>query len=221
MTALYVVLIILGVILLALAIIAMLRIRFMLSYYGGYPRLDIKVAFLEYEDYFEDLDLESLELQLSLQRKKKKKPSGVKTVTKAKKRAMPSISDALKIIKDGLCLLLKYFSRYARLDKYRVRISLATEDPARTAILYGSLAGVVGALHEYAYTIKKRSYREGDIYTEYKPDFYAEKSDVAIDINFSLRVWQYLVCYYIYNRAIKDLKQLPPKAAKKKGETKR
>ncbi len=218
MTALYVVLVIIGVILLLAFIVAMLRIRFMLSYYGGYPRLDIKVAFLEYEDYFEDLDLESLELQLSIQKKKK---GGVKATPSPKKSSMPSISDALKLIKDGLCVLLKYFSRYARLDKYRVRINLATEDPAKTAILYGSLAGVVGALHEYAHSIKKRSYREGDIYTEYKPDFYAEKPDVAIDINFSLRVWQYLVCYHIYNRTLKELKELPPKAAKKKGETKR
>ena len=63
-------------------------------------------------------------------------------------------------------------------------------------------------------------YREGDIYTEYKPDFYSEKSDIAIDIGFSLRIWQILVCYYIYNSTVKKLKQLPPKADNKtKGDT--
>lgn len=205
MIALY----ILGGILLLLLIIAVLRLKFMISYYGGFPRLDIKLGFFTYEDYFEDLDFESLELQLSEQKKKKAKTEGK---TDGGKK-MPKISDALRVIKDGIHLFFKCFSRYARLDKYSVRISLATDDPAKTALLYGGLSGVVGSLHSFALSIKRRS---EDIYTEYKPDFLAEKSDVAVDIHISLRVWQFLICYYIYNRTVTDLKKLPPKSKKKR-----
>lgn len=202
-------------ILLLLLVIAILRLKFMISYYGGFPRLDIKLGFFTYEDYFEDLDLESLDKRVFVLKKKKSKAK--KKSVEGKK--MPKISDALRVIRDGLALFLKYFSRYARLDKYSVRINLATDDPAKTALLYGGLSGVVSALHGFALSIKKRSYRDGDIYTEYKPDFYSEKSDIAVDIHVSLRVWQAVVCYLIYNRALTDLKKLPPKGKKKrKGE---
>lgn len=213
MIALY----ILGGILLLLVLIAIIRVRFIISYYGALPRLDIKIGPFTYEDYFEDLDLENADLKAELKKRKQKKKKGAVS-TKSKK--LPKISDAVRIIKDGIAAFLKYFSRYARLDKYRVRISLATDDPARTAILYGSLSAVVSTMHSYALSVKRRSYREGDIYTEYKPDFYSEKSDIAIDIGFSLRIWQILVCYYIYNSTVKKLNRLPPKADNKtKGDT--
>lgn len=209
MIALY----ILGGLLLILVLILMLRVGPVVTYYGGKPNLDIKIGFIVIKDCFDGFGGKEEE-PLSHKPKKRKKAK------KETKKPNPKITDVIKVIKNGICLFVKCFSRYARLDKYVVKINLATDDPAKTALLYGGLAGPVSAIHSYVMSIKKRSDRIEDIYTEYKPDFYSEKPDIALEIGFSLRVWQILVCLNVVRRTLKELKKLPPKADKKtKGDT--
>ncbi len=205
---------ILGGILLLLLLVLFLRLGVRISYYGGAPALGVKIGFLYFEDILDKYkpDGEELEIKPKLKTKKKAK--------KKKSGGNPSIKDALPVVKTALLQILRRFKKYARLDMYRLRISLATEDPAKTAVLYGALAGVVSGMHAAAMSVKNRSRREGDIYTEYRPDFYAEKPDIAVDIGISLRVWQILAIALAGKRGYDNYKKLPPKAVKdKKGDT--
>jgi len=211
MIALYVI----GALLLLILLLLFLRVGIRISYYGGVPMLGVKIGFLEFEDALDKYKPQSEELDIKPKLKTKRKTK------KAVKQGSPSITDALKVIKTGFFQLIRRFKKYARLDMYRLRISLATEDPAETAVLYGGLSGVVSAMHAAAMSVKNRSYREGDVYTEYRPDFYAEKSDVAVDIGISLRVWQILALALVGKKTYDKYKKLPPKAVKtKKGDTK-
>ena len=211
MIALYV----LGALLLLLFLLMFLRVGIRISYYGGMPTLGIKLGFIEFEDILGKYKTDGEELDIKPELKTKKKTK------KAKEQSNPSIKDALSVVKTGFLQLFRRFKKYARLDMYRLRISLATDDPAKTAVLYGALSGVVSAMHSFALSVKNRSYREGDIYTEYRPDFYAEKSDIAVDIGISLRVWQILACALVGKRTYDKYKKLPPKAVKgEKGDTK-
>lgn len=211
MIALYII----GGLLLLILLLMLLRVGICISYYGGSPMLDIKIGFLRFEDILGGFKPDSDELEIKPKLKTKKNEK------KAKKQESPSITDALRVIKTGFFQILRRFKKYARLDTYKVRISLATDDPAKTAVLYGGLSGIVSAMHAFATSVKKRSYREGDIYTEYKPDFYAEKPDIAIEIGISLRVWQILALALTGKQTYDKYKKLPPKAVKdKKGDTK-
>lgn len=222
MTALYII----GAVLLLLVLLLLLRIRVYFSYYGGVPRIDIRAGVIKFgrdlKGVQSDEDEAALEKALAKQKDKQKQKSK-KQKKQPQKKGKPKLTDALRVLRAGVYAFLRKYKKYARLEKYVLKISLATDDPAKTAVLYGALSGVVGSLHAFATSIKNRSRRVGDIFTEYRPDFYAEKPDIAVEIGFSLRVWHILSCALTLWRTYRKYKKLPPKPAKKaknkKGDT--
>lgn len=206
MIALYII----GGILLLLCLLMLLRIRVFFSYYGGIPRLDIRAGIIKFGMDLKGTHKEEEPLPEPPKKKKEKKKK------KKEKKPGPKITDALRVFRAGVYKFLRKYKKYARLEKYIVKISLATDDPAKTALLYGGLSGVVCSLHAFALSVKNKSRRVGDIYTEYRPDFYAEKTDAAVEIGFSLKVWQILSCAMELLHSYRKYKKLPPKAEKKK-----
>ncbi len=210
-------------ILLLLIFILLLRIRVAFLYYGN--ALQIEYGFLWF-NFTEDI-VSAEDIKSSLKDKgekkqaKKKKKSKPKDEKKSKGTQKPeNLEDALQILLEAVTSFWARFKRYARLEKYILKINLGTGDPALTGILYGSLSGVVAALHEFAQSIKNRSKKEGCIYTEYVPDFYADRPDVAVEVGFSLRVWQILVCILIILKHYGRYKRLPTEIKNKtKGDT--
>lgn len=213
MIALY---IISGVLLL-IALLLLLKIGVFFSYYGGTPELMIKIAFFKLRFNLKELkkDAETVDEEeiARLKAKHKRKKEKEKTPS-------PSLKDALRVFKAGVFKFLRKYKKYARLERYIIKISVATDDPAKTAVLYGGVAALAGTLHGAVVSVKRRSRRPCDLYTEVRPDFIAEKTDAAAEIGFSLRVWHILSCGLTLLLTYRKYKKLPPKKAKaeKKGD---
>lgn len=207
MIALYIV----GGILLLILLLLLVKIGVYFSYYGKTPEVAVKIAFFTLRFDFKDVKEQAKERAAD----KPEKDGGKKEKEgKGEKKASPAIKDSLAVFKDGILRFWRKYKRYARLERYIVKINLGTDDPARTAVLYGGVATVAASLHAWAMSVKKRSRKVKDIYTEVKPDFIAEKTDVAAEVGFSLRVWQILSCLWTLYSTYKQYKKLPPKVRK-------
>lgn len=205
MIALYIV----GGILLLLLLLMLIKIAVFFSYYGKVPFLTVKIGFIKLSFNLKELKKDAEEAQTEPKGEKKKKKK------KAKEKApSPSILDTVRVFKDGVIRFWNKYKRYARLERYIVKINLGTDDPAKTAVLYGGVAAIAGALHAWACSVKKRSRRISDLQTEVRPDFIADTVDAAAEIGFSLRVWQILSCALTALFTYRRYKKLPPKEKK-------
>ncbi len=188
MTALYIV----GGILLFLALLLMLRFGVMFVCYGKEPQLVLKIGFIPIRLDLKDIQKEAEE-RAEQPKEKKEKKNKKKKSEKAKEKK--SVTEIIRVIKNGAESFFSKYKRYARLDRYMLKINLGTDDPAKTAVLYGAVAAAAGALHAFAMSVRKKRGRY-TVETEVKPDFLAEHTDIAIEIGFSLRVWQWLSCLW-------------------------
>ncbi len=183
MTALYVI----SALLALLLLISLIRIRLYFSYYGDGPMLCIRVLFFKLSVPLGGLSAEG-------HKQAKKGHEGAKGEKRAKKASAESVREGVSVIKDAVFDLCGKFKRYIRLEKYVLKISVGTDDPAKTAVVYGALSGAAAALHSLALSLKTPPFKKAEVFTEYRPDFYADRTYAAVDIGFSLRVWQALAC---------------------------
>lgn len=203
MTALYII----GGVLLFLLLLMLLKISVFFSYYGKVPELCIKIGFIKL-----NYNLKELKKDAEAQGDAKAKDSKKKKKKKAKKKASaPALKDGIKVFKDGILNFWGKYRRYARLERYIVKISVATDDPAKTAVLYGGVAAIAGSLHAWATSVKKRSKKLCNLQTEVRPDFIAEKTDAAAEIGFSLRLWHILSCGLTALFTYRRYRKLPAK----------
>lgn len=201
MTALYIVC---GILLLVF-ILLMLRVKIFFLYYGGILTLEYGILGLRMEEDL--LGTEEAEILIDEIAKKQRIKSAVRKRKLVKISKTVVLKETLRILRDGISAFLKRFKRYARLEKYMLKINLGTDDPAKTAVLYGSLYGAVSALHCLAESLPKKN--DDCVYTEFKPDFYADKTDAAIEVGFSLRLWQLIVCLLIIVKHYGRYERLP------------
>lgn len=192
MTAIYVI----CAVLLLLLLLLLIRIKLYIIYYG--KNLIIKPCVLGMSLNIPILGTEDFEIPIK--EKQDKKPKKAKKSKKGKglklKRdfKLKDLKYVLTTVKSLVTRLFTRFKGYLRLERYILKINLATDDPAKTALLYGGLSGVVGSLHALAEGARRRSPKASDIYTEYKPDFYGDKTDIELEIGFSLRLGEILHC---------------------------
>ncbi len=108
-----------------------------------------------------------------------------------KKKEKPPILDTIRMIKLLLAVFLKRFFGHLRIDLARLNITVASEDAAKTALLYGYLCQGVAYIVELLdrFTNLKKG-RNAEI--SVAPDFTAEKLVADIHIAFSLTVGQAL-----------------------------
>lgn len=102
----------------------------------------------------------------------------------------PALRETFVLLKEFLTEIIEKFGRYARLEEYRVKVLVASDNPAKTGILYGFVSGVLGNLSVLLNRIKRRTRKEGKIYTEAKADFLAEEPELFLSIALSMRIWQ-------------------------------
>ncbi len=202
MIALYII----GGLLLAIALLLLLRIGVMFYCYGKKPQFAVSIGFVKLR-----FDMDELKEQAqSAEGKQGKKPR------ETKEKEKKSVVDIIKTVKEGALRFYEKYKRYARLDRYMLKVNLGTDDPAKTAVLYGAVAAVAASLHAFAMSVRrKRGARV--VETEIKPDFIAESTDFAVELGFSLRLWQIASCAWTVWRTKKKIDKLPPK--KKKGDT--
>ena len=105
---------------------------------------------------------------------------------KAKKR---SLSDILSLIKAVLEVVVTRFRKHFRIKITRIRITVATGDAAKTAIMYGAISGGVAAILEVLDRTMNVKYAKPEDYdVGVDADFLGEKTVADIKIAFSLRV---------------------------------
>ena len=128
--------------------------------------------------------------------KKKKQKKAEKKAAKAeakkdpdKKKEKPPILDTIRLVRVLLAIFLKRFFGHLRIDVARLNIVVASEDAARTAIMYGYICQGV------AYTVElldrfTNLRRTDNTEISVTPDFTSEKLIADIHIAFSLTVGQ-------------------------------
>ena len=123
---------------------------------------------------------------------------------KAKKR---SLTEILSLIKAVLQTVVTRFRKHFRIKITRIKINVATDDAAKTAILYGTVSGAVACILEILDRSMNVSYAKPEDYdVDVTADFLSEKITADIKIAFSLRVWH--IFDLVFRAAFAALKKL-------------
>ena len=107
---------------------------------------------------------------------------------KPKKSVKENINFVISLFKNIVCVILKKFYKYIRCDIYRFYVRVASEDAAKTAVVYGAVSQSVS----YVMTLlgnTSHTKMVGSASVIVEPDFTSEKSEARILIRFRLRVW--------------------------------
>ncbi|HBR32818.1 MAG: DUF2953 domain-containing protein [Eubacteriales bacterium] len=118
--------------------------------------------------------------------KKQKKPKEPKP-----EKPKPPLAETINLIKELFIEIITKFGRYIKLEEYRIKVLVATDDPAKTGVLYGIVCGTLGSVSVFIDRLKKRTRKKGRIYTEVTPDFIAGQSELYVSAAMSMRIWQF------------------------------
>lgn len=121
---------------------------------------------------------------------RKKKPKAAEKQKPPKPK--PPLKETLLLAKRLVYEILEKFGRYIRIEEYRVKVLVATDDMAKTGVLYGAVCGILGSISVMIDNVKRRTHRRDRIFTEVNADFLAEEPELFLSIGLSLRVWQLL-----------------------------
>ncbi len=186
-------LIILCSILLLIALILLIRIKVVVDYKGEDIKLKLNIGGLpikllpkkQKKQKIKLSDYSYKEQKKKLLHKKPKKDKRKKENVMMKEK--PPISEAIPMIGDIVKYLLKKFFGHLRIDVTEIKITVGTDDAAKTAIMFGIVNQAAAALFDLLSTItnvKKNRKNEIAVYA----DFTSEKTVININLGFSLRV---------------------------------
>ena len=123
---------------------------------------------------------------LSKFKKKKKNPSVpiIKDIKDAETDS-PSLLDKLNSIREIISIFFDAFRKHLHVKLTKIHVSVATNDAAKTAVLYGAVSGAVACIVELIDEITNlKPVKDYSIFVE--PDFLSSKTD--IDLNITLYV---------------------------------
>jgi len=181
MIALYII----GGIIILFLLSLLIKITVSVSYIND---LQVKVKIL-----FIKIKLFPFEKEIKQKKKTEvKKEKHISTKKQKPPKPQPPLKDTLLLIKDLVVEIIEKFGKYIKIEEYKVKVLVATDDPAKTGILYGVVSGILGSVSVIIDRIKRHTHKKGRIYTEVKPDFFAEESELYFSAALSLRVWQLL-----------------------------
>lgn len=209
-------LIVIGCILLFFWLVGMLRANLILIY-DGQLVLTLRVLFLNIrlvpgkkkvvnpkryspEKYRKMLAKKSAKEQIKQDKarkkleKKKQAQAKKKTATSGKvpqKKPKKSVADILELVQQILEMvkgLVRSFGKHFQIEAVKLRITVAGEDAAKTAMMYGMVCQGMAYLIEILSTVTnfKAKHREN---ISVEADFLSEKSTADIHMIFRLRVW--------------------------------
>ncbi len=193
-------LIIIGVVLCLLAALLFLKASIVIKYKEE-VELYVKVLFfkipilpkkddIDYRDY----SLKKLKKKQAKDAKKEKKKANKKDKKQTKKAAgdkaakknadiVSSVTFIIELVK----ILTKKFFGHLKIEVTRIILTVATDDPAKTGVLYGACCAVISQLLELLdriTTLRRRGKHEVSV----NADFLPGKISCDIEIRFSLRV---------------------------------
>ena len=128
----------------------------------------------------------------ALKKKQQKKAQAKKDKEQSKKQKQKkSISEIItdvKMITDIALAVIKKFFGHLQIKIARIKMVVATEDAATTAIAYGAITQSLNILLPALESVKNfKGLKRADI--GIRPDFLSDSPTVDIKISFSIRVW--------------------------------
>ena len=126
--------------------------------------------------------------------KKKKKKKGAKKETEKKKApekkrqvTAESAITAIKAVKDALAELWDKLRRRMKIKLIQLRLIIATDEAAKTAVIYGAAANACDTLLDVLRRYMKYTEKDGAVCVS--ADFTKEKTEFDLDVEFSLTVF--------------------------------
>lgn len=182
-------LILLGVVLLACAVLLLLPVTVRVSYEQGELRAWLRFASWKIDLYpSQDKQEESRETAEA----REKEPKQKKEPKRKKENVKPNweqISYTLEALPRVLLRALQRTGRRITVTPLKLHLLVAGNDPADTAVLYGWLQGFLAAILPPLHQAVR--IREQDI--QLFPDFCEEKMDLIADVGVRIRPWDILV----------------------------
>lgn len=126
--------------------------------------------------------------KLKKQKKEQEKQAQREGTSEKKKKTPSEILDIIALVAKLLKKVIKKFFGHLRIKLARIRIKVATDDAATTAIAYGAICqgvNVIFPLIDEIKTVKTPQNKDIDV----SADFCSDESEIDIKISFSLRVW--------------------------------
>lgn len=149
------------------------------------------------------------------QKKAKKTPSASKKekTKKAKKEPKPpkltekpSLTEIVTAFKNLAVGILTRFARHIRLDELRMRVLVASDDAAKTAMEYGTVCAAAGALRSVAEGMHRVDLRR--VCVEVECDFLAETPEVDAELCTSIRIWRLALIAIFASRPLMEALEL-------------
>lgn len=109
----------------------------------------------------------------------------------AEKKVKRSVSDILELVRQILAAvkgLLRSFGAHLQIEAVRLRITVASGDAAKTALLYGAVCQSVACILEILSNVTNFKAKDREQITV-DADFLGEKSAADLYLIFRLRVW--------------------------------
>ena len=124
--------------------------------------------------------------RLSAEEKKKQKAE--QKAKKDKKSLHETISN-IKIFASLGVLVIEKFFKHLRIKLARIKIVVASEDAATTAVAYGAITQSINVLFPALESVKNfQNLKNTDI--DVRADFTKDSPEIDIKLSFSIRVWQ-------------------------------
>ncbi len=158
-----------------------------------YPRKEKTIRLSDYEikKYRKKLKKQEEKERKKLLKKKTVKKGNApaaKTKEAPKKRDIMGMIDK---IREVTLEFLTHFGRHLSIKIKRLHITVATDNAASTAMLYGAVCGAVTCLLDIMGGSLHLKYAK-DAVVSVEPDFTGTKTKAIVDITFSFRTWQLL-----------------------------
>lgn len=134
------------------------------------------------------LKKEKKEAEKAEKEKAKAAGNGEKKSDEGKKKSVADIVDLVSTILEAVKSLFKSFGKHLRVCAVKMNITVASDNAADTAVIYGVVCQSVAYIMEILYNITNFKVKNGDS-VSVVPDFTASKSTADIKISFRLRVW--------------------------------
>jgi len=127
------------------------------------------------------------------EKKKKKQPVSTEEKPQKEKKKM-TVDELLELVGSLVDIVggvFGKFGRYSRIDVRKLYIRVASEDPAKTAQLYGIVSQALVYMREIFVNVK--NFRlHNDTRVGVEADFMSDKIIAEVDLEYSIRLWQIL-----------------------------
>ena len=123
--------------------------------------------------------------------KKAKKEAAKASPKEQQKKSLTDILDTITLVRTLAAKVIGKFWKHLRIDIARIRIRVAMDDAAATAVAYGAVTAAVNTIFPILETVKNfKLPKEKDL--AITADFVGDSIDADIELSFSLRVWHVL-----------------------------